>query len=336
MRRALPLAGGALLLALLLSMGARGVWRHAGAPAAPDTVMVVPPGASSRAIARQLHGAGVLTSPRVFVWGLRLAGAADELRAGRYRFRRPSSPAQLARQLRAGSTEKVWLTLPEGLWLDEAVAQIAAQLELDSLDLAAAVRDPARWPSHDFLAGRPNLEGFLLPETYALEYPVTPDGVLRVLLDAFDRSVTLLRGQAPPGWTLDTLDWTTLASIVEAEAQLAEERPRIAAVYLNRLARGMKLEADPTVMYALGRRKPRLYFKDLAVDSPYNTYLNAGLPPGPICSPGRASLAAPLAADPADSSLYFVADGQGGHRFSATFAEHQRNVAALRRLQNGR
>jgi len=336
MRRPLAFVGSALLLALVLGVGARGAWRHAGPAAAADTVLVIPPGASSRAIAHQLADAKVLGSPRLFVWGLRLGGAADELRAGRYRFRRPTSPAALLRQLRRGSTEKVWLTLPEGLWLDETVAQIAGQLGLDSLQLAQAVRDPARWPGHDFLAGRQDLEGFLLPETYALEYPVSIDGVLALLLDAFDRAMALLRAEAPSDWTLDTLQWTTLASIVEAESRLPEERPRIAAVYLNRLARGMKLEADPTVLYAIGRRKPRLYFKDLALDSPYNTYLHPGLPPGPICSPGRASLAAPLAVDPADSSLYFVADGNGGHRFSVTFAEHQRNVAALRRLQQRR
>lgn len=335
-RRALAI-GFVLLLVLLLGLGAgiERAWRRQPPPAAADTILIIAPGTSSRAIAAQLAAAGVLESPRAWLWGLRLRGGADELRAGRYRCRRPSSPAGLAEQLRLGRTEKLRLTLREGLWLDETVKAIAVQLELDSLELAQRVRDPRHWPAHDFLAGRPDLEGFLLPETYAFEYPVSEGEVIAALLGAFARTLEELRAAAPPGWSLDPLTWTTLASIVEAEAYLDEERPRIARVYLNRLARGMRLEADPTVLYALGERRLRVFYRDLRVESPYNTYRNQGLPPGPICSPGRASLAAPLAADPEDRSLYFVADGKGGHRFAATFAEHQRNVAALRRLREG-
>jgi len=324
-------------LALLLSLGAglERAWRRQPPPAAGDTIVIIKPGTSSRAIAAQLAAAGVLESPRGFLWGLRLRGEADELRAGRYRCRRPSSPAALAEQLRLGLTEKLRLTLREGLWLDETVAAIAVQLELDSLELARCVRDPASWPTHAFLAGRPDLEGFLMPDTYAFEYPVSAGEVIATLLGAFDRTLDALRAGARPGWSMDPLAWTTLASIVEAEAYLDRERPRIARVYLNRLARGMRLEADPTVLYALGERRLRVFHRDLRVDSPYNTYRHKGLPPGPICSPGRASLAAPLAADPQDRSLFFVADGTGGHRFAATFAEHKLNVAALRRLRQG-
>jgi UPF0755 protein len=335
-RSALAIGLG-LLLALSLGLGAglERAWRRQPPQAAADTILILAPGSSSRAIAAQLAAAGVLESPRLWLWSLRLRGEADELRAGRYRCRRPSSPAALAEQLRRGRTEKLRLTLREGLWLDEAVAAIATQLELDSLALARQVRDARLWPAHDFLVGRPNLEGFLLPETYAFEYPVSEGQVIGTLLGAFARTLRELRAAAPAGWSLDPLSWTTLASIVEAEAFLDEERPRIARVYLNRLARDMRLEADPTVLYALGERRLRVFYRDLRVDSAYNTYRHEGLPPGPICSPGRASLAALLAADPQDRSLFFVADGKGGHRFAATFAEHERNVAALRRLREG-
>lgn len=322
--------GFLLVLVLLAGLLAERAWQGVGPRSGADTLLVVPAGASAAAVARQLEEAGVLERPRVFLWGLRLAGAGEELRAGRYRLRRPSSPALLLRQLREGDTEKIWLTLPEGLWLDESVGLIARQLDLDSLELAELVRRPRDW-SHPFLAGAENLEGFLLPDTYAFEHPADPVRVIGSLLDAFDANMAALRARAPGDWPWSTRDWTIIASIVEAEAQLDAERPRIAAVYLNRLARGMKLEADPTVVYGLGARRKRLYYKHLEIDSPYNTYRYKGLPPGPICSPGRASLAALLAANTDEPYLYFVADGAGGHRFAATFAEHQRNVAALRK-----
>ncbi len=329
-RLRIPILTVTLFAMLFLGLALDGAWRQEGMSSGPDTLLLVPEGASSRAIIRQMNEAGVLTRPRIFLWGLRLNGAGDELRAGRYRLRRPSSPANLLAALRAGDTEKIWLTLPEGLWLDETVGQIATQLELDSLDLARRVRRPGDW-SHPFLAEAKDLEGFLLPDTYAFEYPADPMRVIGTLLDAFDALMAELREQAPPDLHLDSRAWTTLASIVEAEARLDEERPAIAAVYLNRVARGMKLEADPTVIYGLGFRKPRLYYKDLEIDSPYNTYRHTGLPPGPICSPGRASLAALSAADPADPHLYFVADGSGGHIFAETFSEHLRNVDRVRK-----
>jgi len=321
-----------LVLALAIGLGLDGAWRRTSSPTLPDTTLVVPGGASSRAIASQLAEAGVLERPRLFLLGTRIRGASDALRAGRYRFHRPCSPARLLEILKAGDTEKVWLTLPEGLWLDETVGQIARQLDLDSLDLAERVRRPGDW-SHPFLAGASNLEGFLLPDTYAFEYPADPVTVVGTLLDAFDAVLADLRRRAPRDWPFGPREWVTLASIVEAEARRDDERAAIAAVYLNRIERGMKLEADPTVIYALGWRKKRLYYKDLDVDSRYNTYRNRGLPPGPICNPGRASLASLLAADPESRNLYFVADGDGGHRFAETFAEHQRNVAALRKRQ---
>lgn len=321
-----------LLLVLSLGLGLEGAWRRVDPATGPDTLIVVPAGSSARAIARQLGEAGVLARPRLFLWGLRFSGDGAALRAGRYLFRRPSSPAELLRTLRKGETELLWLTLPEGLWLREAVGQISRQLGLDSLDLVRRAQRPQDW-THPFLEGATDLEGYLLPDTYAFEYPPDPELVLGTLLDAFDAALSKLQRQAPEDWHLPPRAWTTLASIVEAEALRDEERGSIARVYLNRLERGMKLEADPTVLYALGWRKPRVYYKDLDLDSPYNTYRHDGLPPGPICSPGRASLAALLERDPGDRNLYFVADGQGGHRFSESFSEHLRNVAALRGKQ---
>ncbi|MBN2171619.1 MAG: endolytic transglycosylase MltG [Candidatus Krumholzibacteriota bacterium] len=330
-RRSLRPAAALVALALIAGLaGLRVAWTRAPGPARGDTIVVIPPGWSPPRIARELAGAGVLARPRLFLWGLRLTGAGEDLKAGRYRFPRPASCARIQADLREGRTERLWLTLPEGLWLDEAVGLMARDLGLDSLDLARRVRRPAAW-NQPFLAGRSDLEGFLFPDTYAVEYPPRAEALLDQILDRCGGVLAELAARAPADWPFGPAEWVTLASIVEAEARLDEERPRIAAVYLNRLRRGMRLEADPTVMYALGERRPRLYYKHLAVDSPYNTYRHAGLPPGPICNPGRRSLESLLEADPADRSLYFVATGDGGHLFSETLAEHRRKVAALRR-----
>ena len=326
----LLLAGVVLLVILAGGLSLERAWTGTRGSARGDTLLVVPQGASARGIASLLAGAGVLESPRLFVWRLRLAGEGHALRAGRYRFSVPCAPAEILDKLRRGDTEKLWLTLPEGLWLDEAVGRIARSLDLDSLALARAARRPSQW-NYAFLRGSQSLEGFLFPETYVFEYPADPETVLSRLLESFAQQIAILAVKAPLAWDLSVRDWVTLASIVEAEGGPESERRRIAAVYLNRLRRGMRLEADPTVLYGLGERRQRLFYLDLDLDSPYNTYRRAGLPPGPICSPGRASLQAVLEADPAERSLYFVASGEGGHLFAETFAQHRRNLDRLRR-----
>ena len=315
------------VLIVYSELGSR--WRSVPAATASDTLLVIPAGWGSGRIVARLAEAGVLESPNLFGWGLRLQGRSGDLKAGRYLFRRPSSPAALLAQLVGGATEKQWLTLPEGLWLDEAVGHIARSLAVDSLELSRLVRLPKEW-GRSFLAGRADLEGFLYPDTYSFEYPATPRAVVECLLAGFEREMGAVTLQAPAGWALAVGEWVTLASIVEAEARKDDERGPIAAVYLNRLRLGMKLEADPTVMYALGERRDRLFFKHLKVDSPYNTYLHPGLPPGPICSPGKSSLRALLLAAPDDPHLYFVADGKGGHLFAITYDEHRRNVERVR------
>ncbi|MCP4546208.1 MAG: endolytic transglycosylase MltG [bacterium] len=337
-RRLLPLLIF-LFMTTLLALGLSTVNRMwtstAGDPrASGDTLLIIPTGASSGGIARVLVEAGILESPRIFLWGVRVTGSGSELKAGRYLFARPSSPAMIMAKLKAGETEKVWLTLPEGLWLDETVSIIASTLELDSLRLAELVRQPERWP-YPYLAGLENLEGFLLPDTYAFEYPADMETVVDHILANCDREISRLGSKKPSDWAFTIVEWITLASIIEAEAGVDDERPRIAAVYLNRLRKSMRLEADPTVMYALGRRRSRLYYKHLKIDSPYNTYRTKGLPPGPICSPGLKSIEAPLLANPDDPYLYFVASSGGRHEFSKTFDEHRRKIREIRGGQRG-
>jgi UPF0755 protein len=285
------------------------------------------------AVAESLRAHGVITDPLRFRLTTRLRRLDRALQAGVYDFPRGERIAAVLDALTAGRTAAQRFTVPEGITLAELAALAEERIGVPADSVTAAARRLATEDAfHD--AG-PSLEGFLLPETYTLPVEATADGLVRAMADGF------LRGWRPE-WTarLDTLGMTrrdvvTLASIVEGEARVDSERATIAGVYHNRLRRRMPLQADPTVQYAIqlatGRRKSRLFLKDYRTVSPYNTYLRPGLPPGPISSPGLASIEAALY--PADVPwLYFVARGDGSHAFSATYREH---VNAINRIRRG-
>ncbi|MBV9735025.1 MAG: endolytic transglycosylase MltG [Acidisphaera sp.] len=279
----------------------------------PKTV-VVPPGNVAE-VAETLRRAGVIASPLVF----RVAAAITSggpLHAGEFAFPAFASPRDVLAILRTAHPVEHHVTIPEGL----SAAQIALLL-----DRAADLAGPDVVPP----------EGAVLPQTYDFEHGATRAAIVaraeaamtRALAEAWERRGADLPLASPQAALI-------LASIVERETALPEERPHVAAVYLNRLRLGMKLQSDPTVAYAasggLGRLDRPLTRADLGQDNPYNTYRAAGLPPGPICSPGLASLQA--VTRPAESDdLYFVASGAGGHVFAETLEDHDRNVARLRR-----
>jgi len=322
-----------LLVVLLADLGVAlwVTWFLEPAGSGEKALVDIPPGLSSGQIADTLEARGVLKGTLLFRVAL-LFGDAD-LKAGRYVFRKPQAPGRVLSKLRRGETEKIWLRIPEGLWQEETAQLIAERLDLDAAELKEKLNSTGDW-DYAFLDGASDLEGVLFPDSYAFEYPVGVEDVIPRLLGRFDEVIhRLLRKNSLEELGLNLREWITLASIVEAETLLDEERERVAAVYLNRLAKGMKLEADPTVIYGLGERKRRLFYRHLEDESPYNTYRNEGLPPGPICSPGARSLEAVLSADLSDSSLYFVARGDGGHFFSTTFQEHLSKVEMVR---NGR
>lgn len=299
----------------------------------PEVEVVIPAGAAFAEVTDSLVAAGLVRRP---VWFRAIARARQvdrRVQAGVYRIPAGTGTWALLDILASPATAiALRFTVPEGLTAADVADLAQAQLGIPRDSVLAAVQDRARVDS--IAPGAPSLEGFLFPETYLLRPGVTAGDLVRTMtaqfLTAWD-----------PAWDrrLDTLeidraDLVTLASIVEGEARVDEERPVIAGVYWNRLRRGMALQADPTVQYALqlrtGRRKPRLFEKDYGIDSPYNTYLHPGLPPGPVLSPGRRSLEATLY--PADVPfLYFVAGPDGRHRFSRTYDEHLRAVAAARR-----
>jgi UPF0755 protein len=222
------------------------------------------------------------------------------------------------------------IVVPEGLTAEEAAAAVAPQARFSAAEYLTLARDSALADSLG-LPG-PALEGYLFPETYFVDPDISARDFVKLQTQTFREVFDEDVAGAPGARGLSPREIVTLASIVEAEARRPDERPVIASVYRNRLRRGMLLEADPTVQYALGGHRDRLLFKDLEVDSPYNTYRNPGLPPGPICSPGRASLEAAVRPDSTPYLYFFwIGDSLGTHTFSETYGEHLRKRARLGR-----
>ncbi len=253
--------------------------------------------------------------------------------AGEYRFDHPAPATDVYARIARGDVYTVALTVPEGANLFDIAARVeAAKLGTRAAFLAAAQRQTALVARFDPQAG--SLEGYLYPAVYRFGRRTPPEAMLRSMVHAFEIEALAL------GLSGDLHRTVTLASLVERETPLSAERPLVAGVFENRIRRGIPLETDPTVIYAAllrGGYRGTIYRTDLGADSPYNTYLHAGLPPGPICNPGAVSLAAALHPTQTDY-LYFVAAGadpQGRSRFAATLAEHERNVAAYRAAVRG-
>jgi UPF0755 protein len=322
----------AVLVLLLAVLAVGGVWLLLGSEkpykgyAAQEQFVEIPPGAGPAAIGRRLTDAGVIRDRLSFRVALWRSGQARRLQAGEYRFDRPMSAREVIDKIARGDVFLRPLTFPEGL----TIRQMSQIFERDGAGTAAefvkAAQNAALVRDIDPAAG--DLEGYLFPNTYSLPRRTTAADLVERMVTAFRDSLTqdLIERAAARG--LSVRELVSLASLVEKETAKPEERPLVAAVYHNRLKIGMGMQCDPTVIYALeraGRYTGNLTREDLRFDSPYNTYRYAGLPPGPIAAPGRASLAA--AASPADVPyLYFVSRNDGSHVFSTTLDEHNRYV----------
>jgi UPF0755 protein len=290
--------------------------------------VIIPKGASIETIAAILHQDGLVGNARLFVLAARVLGYDRSLQAGRFTIPVGSSTYRILRQLAKGMSAEDMVTIPEGLRTDQIADILYRQARIDPIRFMSAANDSAF--AHNLGIPANRLEGYLYPETYPFYPLLSPVEVARVMVERALR--TFGQEMALPGsrqgLTLHQL--VTLASIVEAEAQVPSERPRIAAVFYNRLKKGMMLQSDPTVSYAMGLWRGRVYYKDLDVKSPYNTYRNRGLPPGPICNPGRGAVHAVLFPAADTTELYFVARGDGTHIFSTTWEEHLRAIASVR------
>jgi UPF0755 protein len=295
--------------------------------------VTIPAGATLSSAADSLHTVGLIRSTRMFRLYATFTGRERAIKAGRYRFSCDRATwSGLLDRLAAGPDERR-LTLPEGLRLTEIVPLIAKTIGAPEDSVWAAVRDTALRRELD--VPTPDLEGYLFPDTYNLAYGTPPLEVVHTMVRRFQQVWQPEWNERLQALAMNRHDIVALASIVEKEARLDEERPVISAVYHNRLRDGMPLQADPTVQYARGEHTNRVLYRDLEIESPYNTYRNRGLPPGPIASPGEASLHAAL--HPADVPYkFFVAHPDGHHEFRVTFREHTEARAEIRREQQRR
>lgn len=299
-----------------------------------DQPIEIPAGTSLRGIASILGDQEIINFESVFLLAAKLTGNDARLKSGLYRFPRSMSTMDLLDILAAGSHQAyVEVTVREGLMLKTIAREVAEQTEMDEALLLDLMRDGAFINALGLDV--PSLEGYLLPETYRIRYDDTERVFLtRLVQELLDVFTPELRRQMN-AMRRSMHEILTMASLVEGETRLASERARVAGVYYNRLRRGMLLQADPTVQYIIPDGPRRLLYRDLSINSRYNTYMYAGLPPGPVNNPGAASIRAAIFPESHDY-YYFVADGSGGHRFSRTLAEHQNAVAMYRKIQRQR
>lgn len=291
--------------------------------------VVVPRGASLRAAAESLAARRVIRSAILFRTYAAWTSRDHAIKPGTYLFRPGTSYRTLVSALENGRGLVHVVTVVEGWELSKIASQLARALGTPRDSVEAAVRDTALLARLDIPTA--TLEGYLFPATYTFPAGTTAREAVRQMVARFEQAWHPEWNARLQALALKRHDVVTLASIVEREAVRPEERPVIAAVYYNRLRKGMRLEADPTVQYALGRHTARVLYRDLEVQSPYNTYRRTGLPPGPIGSPGSPSMAAAI--DPADVPyLYFVAAPDGHHEFRTTYAEHLQAIQEVRAL----
>ncbi len=307
-------------------------------PASDDPTVVlftINPGETAATIAPRLQRQGLISDAQLFLWLVRYRGVDVHLEAGHYELRPNMTMGEIVDTLQHGRLVEVSVTIPEGRRAEEIAALLGEQGLVDG-DVFMALVDAGGF-AYDFLFDRPadapsSLEGFLFPETYRIPVDCDATQLIDLMLATFGERFSSQMRQMATDKGMTIYEVVTLGSIVEREAVIAEERPIIASVYLNRLEQGMYLQSDPTVQYALGYQEqtgqwwkiPMSLEEDMQFDSPYNTYLYPGLPLGPICNPGLQSLLAVL--EPAETNyLFFFSRFDGSHAFAVTYEEHLRN-----------
>ena len=290
-----------------------------------EKIIFIKPGSTVDKVAQQLSQENIIVDPLAFKLYLRFKGVAEKVQAGHYRLSSKMTLNQIINKLITGDMANYQLTIPEGATVESIAYRLAKQdikkdkflklaqtKHLSFVDRSPQVREKIIYP----------LEGFLFPDTYRIPYGSSAPKIISILVDGFRKRVDVLQSQIANS-KYNLYEIITIASLIQAEGQLEHEFPVISSVIHNRLERGMKLQIDATIQYILPQRKARLLYSDLKVDSPYNTYLNYDLPPGPINNPGLTAIKAAL--NPAKTDyFYYVAVGNGEHKFSETYREHLR------------
>jgi UPF0755 protein len=324
--------GVAVLLGLLAGIGGS-AWLTLGRPvqlSTPHTFMV-PRQATLSEVAARLERERLIPNALALRLYARATRQATLLKTGEYEVTDGMTPVDILALLVSGRVKAYWFTVPEGKWMSEIPPLLAPRWPIAAADFTAATA-PAPWHTQvPFPLPADSLEGYLFPDSYLLPLGASARQVVSTMLQAFTNRAWKAYTQSPPTDGRSLHEVVTLASLVEAEAKVPTERPIIAGVYLNRLHKHMRLECDATVLFAHRRRLTRVLYRDLELNSPYNTYLYPGLPPGPICNPGQAAFTAALHPTPSPY-LYYVARGDGSHVFSRTFAEHQAAIRRIRRI----
>jgi UPF0755 protein len=290
----------------------------------------VPRASGLSAVADSLAAREIIDSPGRFKLYARMQGAATKIKPGVYEFRRGTAWSGILQKLVSGDVVKVRVVIPEGWTLRQIAGRIAANTGMQPDSVFALLFDTAAARRHGVPG--PTLEGYLYPATYVFPMGTSVETMAREMVRNYKGAWTPEMRQRAQALGMSEREAVTLASIVEREAKVWSERPTIAAVYHNRLKRGMRLQADPTVQYALGVQRARLLYRDIRSvgENPYNTYTHAGLPPGPIASPSKGAIEATLSPAAADY-LYFVARPNGTHVFTRTLAEHNAAKRAAQR-----
>lgn len=304
--------------------------RHSG----EKKVVLIPNGSPVSAIADSLQHYGIIDDTHDFVLTTRLFKTTSRLKAGRYELPVGISCFRAMRLLEAGRSAGIRVVIPEGVTSYYIASVLSKKLGIDSTAFINLVHNPVFCQKLGVTAA--SLEGYLFPNTYYFDWGTSEDAAIRILVREWQRYVTdtLKTIAMEKGWSMHQI--LTLASIIEGEAMVDSERALVSAVYHNRLQRGMLLQADPTIQYIIPDGPRRLLNRDLKIDSPYNTYLHPGLPPGPVNNPGLQSIMAALNPAPVDY-IYLVARGDGTHIFSRTLREHQlakQKFDAYRRIVN--
>ncbi len=329
-KRKVPILMGCTLLlftVLLIAAGTVPLFRPVSS-LHHTVVVTIPKGAGASGAGDALQNHGVIRSSWAFLWYVRFRGESAHIKAGRYALSTDMSLAQIVQELKLGgrstADNRIKITFPEGYTLQQTADLLADKNIVDSEEFMKYARSPAAFANlhSDFPLPEKSLEGYLFPDTYYFPVHSKPERIAESMIMNFNTRFARPYQQEIHDSSSGLHEIVTIASLIEREAKVPQDRARIAGVIKNRLRKSMKLEIDATVLYALGHHKDRVLFNDLKIDSPYNTYKVHGLPPGPIANPGLPSLLAALRPETNDY-IYYVARPDGAHIFTRSAAEHE-------------